>query len=466
MTRARLEKLTIALTPVVALATVAIGLRTGASSRARGAKVYASPPGAGRPGVALHLVTLVEEGGVAEVVEAPGLAVVASAHGEEARWHGRSNREGMAAAWLDLAHVRPGDAVSISVTADDGVDLASGVIQLPAPTPDAPKGEAAVRPIRTSGPLQIDVFVHGGDLVPGAPESLFVRVRDAATRAALDGVALAVVPEPGLSIDRPPPPTSGGGWSEARVTADYLEASWTVSATPPGPSTEAGVWFGRLPVSPGAATVRLPASIPASTSYPLELAVPPATRRLYAEVDDVTGRDFAAVLEVTPSRSGGVARAELPPLAAGLYWLVTSSDARAAETMSGTAVARPFRVGAPPSELGPLAEAELARLSPPRTPRPLVLDGLLAPRRRAQRVRQRGMLVGLGSLAVAMVLETLLVLRAASRTRRRLLVVSDAAREAGVDAAPGAVPGVAVLLFVALLGLALTAGLLLMQGAG
>ena len=73
----RRERALIVLTPVVALATVALGLHVGASSRVRGARVYAAAPGAGRPGLSLQLVTLAEEGGVPELPSMPDVSVAA-----------------------------------------------------------------------------------------------------------------------------------------------------------------------------------------------------------------------------------------------------------------------------------------------------------------------------------------------------------------------------------------------------
>ncbi len=381
----RRERALIVLTPVVALATVALGLHVGASSRVRGARVYAAAPGAGRPGLSLQLVTLAEEGGVPELLSMPDVSVAADvtrdgAGGERARWQGGSNSEGVAEAWLDLGAVRPGDRVRVSVTAADGASLAAGVLEVPTGQPP-PASDAAVRATRTTGDLLLDVFVYGGKLVPGSPEAVLVRVRDAATRRGAPDVTFTVEAEPGLTIERPPAPSSSSGWSEARVTADFLVAGWTVSATEGSPAAHAGTWYGALPVSPGAATVDLPESIDAGAPRTVRFVVPPASRRLYVEVDDDVGRDFGAALDVTRTEHGGEASTDLPPLLPGLYWLVTSGSARGAEGMTGSTVARPFRVGPGMAEVGEPPLASLARRSPPNVSRPMVLDGLAAPRR-------------------------------------------------------------------------------------
>ena len=86
------------------------------------------------------------------------------------------------------------------------------------------------------------------------------------------------------------------------------------------------------------------------------------------------------------------------------------------------------------------------------------------------------MFIALGSIFVAMVLETLLILRAAGRAGAHLRAVEGAVREAGGDAggeAPegagaraGAAMNVAMFVLVTLLGFALLAAALLGRGGG
>jgi hypothetical protein len=456
-------------TPVVALAIVAIGLRVGAPSRVRGARVYAASPGAGREGLALQVATITEEGPLSEVIPMAGLTVVASARGGRAEWRGESNAEGVAEAWLALARVRAGDSLSVSVSAADGSDLATGVVELPASGSGPPATFAAVTATHRSGALALDVFIDGGKLVPDASGTVAVRVRDVTAHHGVDGVTLTITPEFGLSIDQPFAPTSSGGWTQARVTADGLVATWTLSAASASPPAQAGTWYGELPVSPGAAAVNLPTNIPAGAPFPLDVVLPPSSRRLYVAVNDAVGRDFGAALEATASRKGASASLVIPPLAPGVYWLVTSSDPRASGPPTGSALARPFRAGPPVPGLQGPPLAELALLSPPCVSMSLVLDGLAAPREHADRARRRGLHIALGALAVATLLEVLLILRAARRTQRRLSAVSEAARDAGVDAletGPGAGAGVAILLAVTLLGFAFLAALMTMRAGG
>jgi hypothetical protein len=458
----RLERVAIGLVPAVALATVGLGLRAGASSRTMGARVYASSPGLGRPGLALKLVTLVEEGGVVEVAQVGRIAVVASTAGGGARWEGASNSEGVAEAWLALDDLHAGDRVDLTVT-NDQQGLAVGTIEVPAPA-SAAAADSGIRPQRSSGELLVDIFIYGGALVPNAPATVVAQVRDKETGRPLGGVAIDAEPEPGLSIDHPFPVTGERGMSVAGVTAGFLTAAWSLKATSTGTPRRTAEWSGALPVSAGAATVDLPPILPPGAPRTLELTVPPASPRLYLEVRDVVGRDFGAALDIDRA-SGGHANAVLPPLAAGVYWLVTSLDAHGGESMTGTTVARPFHVEASGGD----AEreiADLARLATPNPPQMLILDGFAAPHRRAAGTRRRAMTIALSALAVATILEALLVLGAARRTQRSMRHVANAAAGAGglIDGEADRVSAAArvlVLVLVTLLGFAVVALLLL-----
>jgi hypothetical protein len=468
LTSRALERAAIVLTPVLALATVAVGLRLGQSSRITAARVKLASPGVGRSGLWLQVVTLAEEAGVAELVEMPGLTVSGKASGAEARWHGGSNVEGVAEAWLDLPNVGPKAQVELTITAADGAELAHGVVVVPerraADAREDDPSRAEARPTRREGKLFLEVFVYGGKLVTGSPTRVAVRVKDAATGHAVPGVHLTVDPEPGLSVEKGPPATDDGGWTEATVVAEYLVGGWTLVAA--GASVETGTWYGSLPVSPGAATVNLPLRIDAGGPCPLRFVVPPATRRLYVTVDDAEGRDFGVALDARD----GVADTELPPLAPGLYWLLTSADPHGAETLTGSTVARPFRIG-PASSTATPELAALAERAPHATPEVIALDGLKNPRSTASKARKKGLAIALGAVAVATLLEILLVLRAASAARARMLALSEAALSAGAPAqeegtaiVAGRAMGVVALVLVALLGFALLAALLVVSG--
>jgi hypothetical protein len=198
-------------------------------------------------------------------------------------------------------------------------------------------------------------------------------------------------------------------------------------------------------------------------------SVPPASHRIYVEVDDEHGRDFASIVDL-PRGGNGSASVTVPGLAAGTYWLVTSASPRGAETLAAATIARPFRVGASkPLDPGVPPDAALAELAAPALTRTMVLDGLVGPRTRAAEARKRGIALALVSLFVATVLEMILVVRAGRRSQRSMLLVDEAAREAGVEQATSDATAwtgtIVVMALVTLLGFALVTGLLLLGEA-
>jgi hypothetical protein len=447
-----LERIAIAATPAVALVTVAVGLRVGASSRAVGARVYAPSPGRGREGVSLRLVTIADEGGVVETVSVPAITVVAMSNGQSAEWHGSSNIEGVAESWLDLRG-SDGDAlVDLRVTTADGMSLAKGSVTVKR-HPLAPQRSSEVSATRRAGDLRLELFVYGGRLVPGSAGRVVAHVRDD-RGVGLDGVRLIAEPEPGVVVDRSFPATARGGWAEAQVTAEYLLAPWTVESR--APDGRAGSWYGALPIAAGGATVDLPERVESSVRS-LRFVVPPASRRLYVWVVDTTGVDVSAALDVTD----GVATLDLPPLSSGTYWLYTAAGSHGVETNEASTVARPFVVanGSDGGDSYPLMT-----LTPPSVTYDLLLDGLAAPRERARTSRRKGVQIGLSGLLLAGLLETLLLFRAVERGRAKMRMLADAATMAGVAPLGRArASGAAALILATLLGFVLLAALLVVR---
>jgi hypothetical protein len=455
------ERAAIGATPVVALAIVALGLRIGAGTRDRGVLVYGRGPGHGRAGLAWQIVLVAEEAGVRDVLANTAVDVTASARGEHATWHGETNAEGVAEVWLDLPGVSWGEPITLEARAADREVLGEGVVKWPAAREIAPPLEGALPATRIMGPLSIAVFLRDGKLVPGSPETVSVRVVDEATRTGREDVALTFAPEPGLRVARSEVRTSKGGWADVRVTAEFLVAGWTALAKS---GDETGSWYGAFPVAPGGAGVELPRVVPPEKVFPLAFVVPPATRRLYVEVEDVWGCDFAAAVDASSASGSGAALLTLPALAAGDYWLVTSSDARGAEALTGSTLARPFVAGEGPERS---TDPDVRRPGAPFA-RFLALDGLLRPHARAAVRRRRGVWIVLGALLAAAGLEALLLLRAAARARGRLARLSEATEDAGGHGPglePDAAGGIAVLVLATVLGFVLIAALMMVRGS-
>jgi len=460
----RWERGAIVLTPLAAVVTMAVGLRIGASPAVHAAVVYGAPPSADKRGLAWQLLTIVDDRSVREAIAMRGLTLIARAGGREVRWEGATNADGVAEVWLDLPDVAQGDPVTLEVRASgEKAALAAGLVAWPTGAGrEAVSGASFARPSKQDGELLIAVAVYGSRLVPGFSSSVWVHVRDRVTGAGVLGVTLDADAEPGLSLAAAHATTNADGWAELRATPQIHVVALGLRAEAKGePAPKHGAWYGALPVAPGAAFVEVPLESPAGAPLSFDVLVPTVLPRLYAEVDDAAGRAFAAVLDVEKGEKGPHAVVQVRPLAAGSYWLVTAGDPRGAERLAGSAVARPFVVGgkggAAAGELGP----RLSTLAPPRFSRFVALDGLPGRRAADGGRRQRGLLLAFGSLAVAAMLETLLILRGVERARRELARVAamleedERAIERRFSAA-----SVAIGLLLALLGFALLAALL------
>src|SRR4051812_39307840 len=105
-------------TPVVAIATVALGLRVGARRTIHAALVYGAPRAHEGGALAWQLVTIVEDRGVRETEPLAGVTVRARAPGgREATWAGETNADGVAEVQLDLPGVARGAAIELEVRA-------------------------------------------------------------------------------------------------------------------------------------------------------------------------------------------------------------------------------------------------------------------------------------------------------------------------------------------------------------
>jgi len=468
----RAETLAIVLTPLVAMATFALGLRVGAAGTVQAAVVYAALPSAGRPGLAWQLLTLKDERGVREAISLPGVSVEASAGARTATWRGSTNADGIAEAWLDLPGVRDGDPVDLVVRANgEPRPLAEGRARW-SKGPWGPTAQTSpwVQASKRDGELAVDVAIYGQKLAPGFPASVWVRVQDHEGKP-VEGASVEAEPEPGLTVASPYATTCANGWAEIVATAQMHVAGLSVHAsrsgrtTAPGSLVQRGEWFGSLPVAPGGNFVVLPTEVLPGKEIPVRVTVPTVRPLVYLEVDDAQGRAFAATLKVETS-GGDLPHADttLPPLLPGLYWVVTAGEPRGAESLEVATIARPLLVrdGAPMDRctVGPLLATK------PAAPfeRWVALDGTADDHAKDGGRRKRGLVIAFGSLAAAALLEVLLLLRAASRARREMAKVAAALADGegpGPELAPRfTLANVAIGLLLALLGFALVASLL------
>jgi hypothetical protein len=468
--------------PIVSVATLMLGLRVGAGNVVHAATIYAAPPGrAPAPGapvpLAWQVLTYLEDRGVRETVGMRDLTVIVRSKGKESRWTGSSNADGIAEASLAIADFTASDPISVEVrAAGESQPLAAGPVEWRvAPIwgrdPTDRGDRTAARPSKRTGELGIDVFVEGERLVVGFDTTLWARV--SAPGVEPSRIALEVTPEPGLLVDHAAKLKCDGFAALTAVAQSHVVGMEIHAFETSGKKSE-GIWFGALPVAPGAFFVGHPRFVPDGHAETAVLVAPNPRNVVYAEVDDEHGRVFAAALPVAvePGDPTPRARFAMPALASGLHWIVVSGEPRGAESLAGAAIAKPFLVGeggAPgvrtdqACSLGPW----LARHPAIGFPRWVALDGM-STRGASNRARHRaGLFIGLVSLLAAAVLEVLL-LTAASREARAVMLLAELDAEDGAGAervtakAPGG--GLAIALLVAMLGFALLGALMIAKG--
>jgi hypothetical protein len=244
-----------------------------------------------------------------------------------------------------------------------------------------------------------------------------------------------------------------------------------------------GLWAGGLYVSPGAVQLALDERVPPDAEPRIDVVVPTLRTTAYVEIDDAHGRAWAAAVPVAGA-PGEMPRATVraPRLAPGLYWAVEAGDPAGAAALGPGSVARPFFVAASDAAalaMGTDAQACAAPADPrdgPRVvstclalaaatpvPRWTAVDGFAMQHARDAEKRSRGLTLALGAILLAVVLEAVLLLRAAAASRARLKAATS---EEGAE--PGRLVGrawtVAIGLLVALMGFALLAAFLARVG--
>jgi hypothetical protein len=465
----------IAATPLVAVVILALGLRLGAGDDIHAAVVRATPPAASAKGLAWQIETSIETHGTLAPIAVPSLEVVARSGGHEAKWSGASNDEGIAEAWLELPGVKAHDPVELDVRdVATGKHLASGYAHwqdIGDPVSSAP---AWAKYARRVGAIALDVAVYGSKLASETPGTVWVRATDATTSAPVPEATIAASGE-GLSFEHATAVTDARGWARLDVKPLGLVYDLVLHATTD--AAHAGDWAGAIASAPGGCGVSMPSRLVPNVQQTFEIVAPARRDLAYVEIDDDTGRVAAEIREF---RSDAMKRLhasfDVPRLPPGFYRLVVAGDSRGGETFAPSAMEWPFLVAdsdaaavalptAPAACRVPADAPDLERvlswclaLEPPHAVAKWpALDGFPIKHGVEAQRRLQGFLVAIGSLAIAAVLETLLILGAVGAERRKMRAAADleATRQRGTAAR------VAVGLLVALLGFALIAMLVL-----
>jgi hypothetical protein len=462
-------------TPAAALATVALGLRLGASNAVRAAVVYAAPRSDAGTGLAWQVQTFEEERGGREPVSVSDVLVVGRVDADEVRWRGGTNEDGVAEVLLPLPSA---DQVHLDVTSA-ATTLASGEAATRATVARARPGSSWARFARREGPIALDVAVLGQRVASGFPATIWVRATDSASHTPLVGILIEPEPDASFAPATTTARTDARGWAEVVATPIGHAVTMTLHAR--AADGRRGLWMGAMFVSPGAAQLRARARYSPDDEPQVDIVVPTVRQTEYLEVDDAAGRVWATIAKLD-AEGGGTPHASVhaPRLSPGLYWAVTSSDPAGAATLGPGTSARPFTVAA--TDAAALAfGSDASECAPPLDPRevPRVLSMCLAlaaaapvPRWTAlegfsdrhagdERRRARGVRLALAAIAVAAALETLLLLRAAAAARAGLRAVAgpdeDGDERVVVRALVGRAWTVGIAILVAVLGFVLLA---------
>jgi hypothetical protein len=468
----RTPPLLMVLTPVVALAAVGLGLRLGAGDAVRAAVVTGAPASGAGTGLAWQLMVFDEDRGVREPVALPAIDVVATAGGTTVRWHGATNEDGAAELILAL----PEGPMSVTVSAGSKV-LARGDAVVPASIDRAAAGTAWARFARREGDVVLDVAVLGQRAASGFPASIWVRASDA-MGAPLPDVTIEPDHDSSFTPAQPTSTTDPRGW--AHITATPLGYSVPLVLHAKGKDGKTGNWAGGLFVSPGASEIVAKDLYAPQESPSLDVAVPTVRTSAYVEIDDGKGRVWASATPLEASMAATPRTTVVAPkLAPGLYWAVAADDPTGASKLGPGTMVRPFFVAASPEaalafgtdaatcaapgdvRLGPRVVSQcLALVAPAPVPRWTAVDGFAFQRQRDALARARGMGIAMGAIFLAIVLETVLLLRA-SVIARAHLKAAERTEEAGDARLVGRGWSVAVWVLLGMLGFALLGAFLM-----
>lgn len=474
----RIERWLVLLTPWAALAVVALGLRVGAPSAVRAAVVYGAPPAAAETGAAWQVVVFQEDHGVRESLAGTPIEVTARGRDGVARWSGATNEDGVAEAFLGgLAGL--GRHVSLDVHSA-GARLASGDVSPSAPVPRARPRSAWVPFAHREGPVVLDVAVLGQRVASGFPASVWVRASDATTRLPLAGVTIEPERDSSLSVVHSDAQSDAGGWAGFTVIPMGHAVPLTLHARDSQGRT--GEWAGALFVSPGGAQIVARHRYAPEEEPALDVVVPNERATIYVEIDDAQGRAWAGTVDMRHLAAQGGAQGEpwprvrvnVPPLAPALYWAVTSGDPGGASQLGPGTMTRPFVVaatdeaglafGTDPEQCAARSDPRdaaralpvcLALAAAAPVPRWIALDGFSGQRAKNESARAKGLGLALAGVGVGAVLEALLLVRAARRTRARWMAVERAYGEAPPREVAEWAWRVGLAVLVALLGFAL-----------
>jgi hypothetical protein len=449
--------------PLASLMTLALGLRIGAESGVHAAMVSVSPKSTKTTRGWVRVVAYYDESNVKETVELNDLVVVVRVRGAETKWAGATNFDGIVDVPVELpADLRDDESIQVTVRrTTEPYPLADGRVSAALFAPDKsaePPRVRAVRPTKREGAIALDLSIPDVRLSAEASTRAFVKMRIDGSPPKAPKITLA--PEGG--IDATLVNTCPDGVAELALVATFQITGLGVKVKDGEPGSEkTGDWFGALPIAMGAPRVHLPTSEPAGKPFDVDVVASNARSGVYVVVDDAEGRVYSDFQPIKVTQSGAQrATFHVPALPEGLYFMTASGDPKAIEALDSSAVAHPFVVRKEAPDACALYDALLPQMAP--TKRTDVLDGLYVRRQGDRAKKRRGLFLALFSLAVAAVLEIVLLVSASRDARADLasqmkdVLDEEDAKAIDLDSQQKkAVPRLLVAVLIALLGFTL-----------
>lgn len=394
--------------PLLTVAIVALGLRTGAKDEVEAGIVRGAPLPRGGEHVAWMLATFREASGVREVWSTPFVATFRG-KGEPVVVRGTTNEDGAAELDATIPGLAEGDPLELEVKTPDGNVLAAGKVTWAVVHRE--EGRVLVHPTVREGDLDVTVSVWGARLATAHEGLLWVRADDHVTGKPAHLVRGEVESEPSLGVVDGFRAVCSDLAGTLRVVPNIHVAWLDLKLTDDHGRT--GRFYGSLPIAPGALSIDAPTRV-AAGPVSFSVTAPNAHKIAYLEIDDEVGRLHGSVVDLGSDARDPFPHATVttPPLAPGLHWIVVSSEPDAAETLAGATRAFPLRVGVP---VGDACDEPFSGRTPSALPRFVALDGFARARIPAQARKASGRKIILGAVTVGLGLELLLVVAALRR---------------------------------------------------
>ena len=284
-------------TPFLAIVTLGVGLRVGASDTVRAAVVQGAPSSHASNVRAWPIMLFDDDGHLRRPAASVPMVVKATVGGNSVVWHGTTNEDGAAELNLDV----PAGPLALQADAAGAV-VAYGDAADPPADRRAQLTSAWAQFARREGDVVLDVALLGQRAASGFASSVWVRATDAKTKAPLGGASIAIDPDPSLTVALSPVTTDDRGW--AHITATPMGYSVGLVLHAKARDGHVGEWAGGIFVSPGGSGLVAKDLYGSDEAVTFDVIVPTVRTTAYVEIDDAEGRAWGAAVPLPASSDG------------------------------------------------------------------------------------------------------------------------------------------------------------------